>query len=86
MIKRILNLIRNKKREKLMKQKEVPIIIPSLEKFIDRYKSNIRKHTAVHHSASPDNLTAIVERFHVIAVEALIDTLIDVGYIKKKGK
>lgn len=84
MIKRILNLIRNKKRERLMKQKDVPIVISSLEKFIDQYKSNIKKHTAVHHSAEPKNLNAIVERFHVIAVEALIDTLIDVGYIRKK--
>ena len=71
-----------------MKEKDnVPIVIPSLAKFIDKFKSNIRKHTALHHSAEPNNnITAVIDRFHIIAVEALIDTLIDVGYVKKKGK
>jgi hypothetical protein len=87
MIKKIRNLIRNKKREKLMKEQDnVPIVIPSLSTFIDKFKSNIRKHVAMHNSSEPANLSIVIDGFHSIAIEALVDTLIDVGYKRKKGK
>lgn len=85
MIEKIRKIIKDRKIAKLRKVDNIPIVIPSLEKFLDAFKDNIRKESALSSKpVSHYNINKLVEEFQDISVAALIDTLINVGYKRKK--
>jgi hypothetical protein len=85
MIEKIKKMIRNRKIAKLQQMDDTPIIIPSLAMFIEAFKDNVRKESAA--STKPIeqyNVNKLIGEFQNISVAALVDTLIQVGYKRKK--